>query len=332
MEASTRLAEVASDLQALFMNLTQKCLKEQPENVEIFCLEYLAKTHDMKLESSVSLMKDQTVTIEEDLLKLVDDIEITEQSVSSNRFRQDEATQVGYSSSDDSLTIRSVASYRTNGSHLDTMEHLAINDLDDVSGMKTYAAGEHIIDNHGNPQEVCYLFSTEVISPEELQEKTDMYRNDDRMISLFRAWDGDNSGAVDFIELVLALHKFEDVSQAGIDIRVASDALVQFVESDKDRELKLPEFTRVVILFALNNFKKDFEEVADHMLAVATSTSEKAVLKAASGVDVTDIEAADKEEEEFLRETVKAMEDQVTDNIRKLLCKRVAFSQLHSPK
>lgn len=318
MAAILTNSELTSKLESILTQLAKACLQEQPRDVEMFCLHYLATKCGAEVHTKKQKGKGRHSSLEEeysqDYAKVVSDH--APGHVHTHRR--------GYESSDDSHNdfnddIKSVASYQTNGSRF--------GGTDDFEASKVKTTTEDVFDEHQMEAQTCYLFSTSVISAEELDNRTQKYKDDERMKSLFRAWDGDDSGAVDFVELVLALHKFEEVSRAGIDIQVAADALVQFVESDTDRELNLVEFSRVIILFALNNFKKDFDQVADHMLAVATSTSEQAVHQAARGADTTALEAADKAEQEFLRETVKCMEEQVTDNIRKIRTKRVAFRQ-----
>lgn len=162
------------------------------------------------------------------------------------------------------------------------------------------------------------FFKTDTFKNDELGEMVKQYEKDKRMIQLFEMWDGDSSGAIDFVELVMALHKFEQVAAAGVDIKVAADALVEFVESDTERELKLPQFTKVIVVFAKNLFDKSFDEVADHMLKVAQSTSEAAVLHAASGKDVSDIIAIDKEELQLMKETAECVSVSVENNICRL--------------
>lgn len=320
-----------SDLEKLLTTLAKECLTKQPKDVETFCLEFLAGMQGMQLSPIVKLMRGVSMAVHEDLREFIADVDAAD-LVSDTPKKSTEPCGRAYHSSEDSEEeVRSVKSYHSNTSAFDVADEFTSNGMEYASKVRIAAPreGGHISDiSQGSP--VCYLFSTDVITEEELEFKTKRYQNDERMKSLFRAWDGDDSGAVDFVELVLALHKFEQVGAAGIDIQVASDALLEFVESDTDRELKFSEFTRVIILFALNNFNKDFDEVADHMLAVATSTSEAAVISARSGEDTSAIEAADKAEEEFLRETVKGMEQHVTENIRKIRTKRVAFRQSNS--
>lgn len=328
MNAGLKSSELTTSLESLLTLLAKECLVNQPEDVEGFCLEFLAKRREMQLSPIIKISRGLSLALDEDLLDVEDDIGAAQLS-STPAPRKVEPSERAYHSSEESEEeVRSVGSYHSNTSQFEAADEFTGTDLADARRVKTVRAVEGS-DVHDDLEDhrSCYLFSTEVISSEELQAKTEKYVTDERMQSLFRAWDGDDSGAVDFVELVLALHKFEQVAQAGIDIQVASDALLQFVESDTERELKLHEFARVIILFALNNFKKDFEEVADHMLEVASCTSEAAVLHAKTGRDTSEIEAADKEETEFLRETVKCMEEQVTDNIVRIRTKRVAFRQ-----
>ncbi|CAN8073339.1 unnamed protein product [Agarophyton chilense] len=299
MSAKAKLSTVASDLHSLFVNLASACLKEEPLDVEQFCLRWLASRHGLDLESELVVTRVHSVDSE--------DVKKLKSKKTRNRGRK---TVKKSGIAEEYTTDENNG--RSDIFHSDGDSRGSESDDEQLGRVKTVSEDAQL----NAPS--CSLFSTAVISDQELERKTELYRNDERMKSLFRAWDGDGSGKVDFVELVLALHKFEDVASAGIDIQVASDALVQFVESDTERELNLSEFTRVIILFALNNFHADFDSVADHMLKVATSTSEAAVLRAACGADVSDLQAADKEEQEFLRETVMGMEQHVTDNIQKL--------------
>lgn len=325
METVSKIARVSTEMERLFTLMAKACLKVKPDDVERFCLELLARRQGVRLESTVTLTRGGSVAIEDDISELVNDMDaatlVPPTPNRSNVSRVMQPTYVSSSESDED-EVKKVASYHSISSAFEEVEELSASDLEDAAIVKTAALGNGSLSVRS--RNVCYLFKRSVISADELQQKTQRYQNDERMKSLFRAWDGDDSGAVDFVELVLALHKFEDVARAGIDINVASDALVEFVESDTARELKLSEFTQVIILFCLNHFQKDFEEVADYMLAVATSSSEKAVLKAASGVDISEIVKADKEEQEILRQTMKGIESHVNDNIQKIRIQRIA--------
>lgn len=321
---SRSLSDVTASLEKLLTFLAKQCLTELPEDVDRFCLDLLARKLDMHVSKRVQLTKEES-RADEDLRAIEEDVK--KELVSDFEPKPKALRHRAYQSSDESEEdVKRVASYQSADFRFDPVYESDDSEIEVAEGrVKTAHNPKHDASGFHAPRPVCYLFSKEKISDLELDEKTKRYKDDDRMKSLFQAWDGDDSGAVDFVELVLALHKFKEVANAGIDIQVASDALLEFVESDTERELKLSEFTRVIILFALNNFNADFEDVADHMLDVATSTSEAAVLQAKIGVDTTEIEAADKAEEEFLRETVKGMEEQVTDSIRKLRTKRVAL-------
>lgn len=326
--AEDSLGKVAIDLQELFVRLAKVCIHVEPDDVERYCLEWLAKQHGMKLERCIPLTRGHSIAIDDDISEFVNDISTAKPATTPHTGPTKGLEGFGYASSDECEEVRSVASYKTTPSNVEAVDDLTGSDLDEeepsVSCIRSTAVRDDP-DVVEQPPSVCHLFSESRISGDELEEKTRRYQRDLRMKSLFRAWDGDGSGAVDFVELVVALHKFDGVAKAGIDIQVASDALLQFVESDTERELKFSEFAKVIVLFAMNNFGEDFEYVADHMLAVATATSEEAVLRAADGIDVSELEAADKEEEEFLRETAKGVEDQVSNNIARLRTKRVGF-------
>lgn len=316
MRGSPKIEDIAGDLHTMFVKLASVCLKEKPSDVERHCLEWLAKRHGMKLENTIALTRGHSVALDDDISEFVNDIETAQQASSTFASTAHKTPAFGYASSGEG-EVQTVASFH---SHSDTGE------AGNSEHVKATSVEEHSQDGDSDHNE-CYLFSTDGIAADELEWETNNYANDSRMQSLFRAWDKDGSGAVDFVELVIALHKFERVAAAGIDIHVASEALVQFVESDTERELNLREFAKVIILFAHNNFQTSFEEVADHMLAVATGTSEEAVLMAANGEDVSELEAADKEEEEFLRLTAKGMADDISRNIRRIRTKRVMFSK-----
>ncbi|PXF44090.1 hypothetical protein BWQ96_06171 [Gracilariopsis chorda] len=306
MSRVSKRNKIKSELQGLFAELERACLEELPEDVGQFCLQWLADRNGFHFERKATITCIQSTD-----------------SIDNKTFRPQTSRSPKATGND----LQRVADYNTEDSGDETDGFQSDCDSKD-SGSGSVVIGR--VETVASESEVgtasCALFSTAVISPEELERKTSLYQKDERMKSLFRAWDGDGSGRVDFVELVLALHKFEDVASAGIDIQVASDALVQFVESDTERELNLAEFTRVIIIFALNCFHDDFDNVADHMLAVATSTSEAAVLQAASGADVSEIQAADKEEQEFLRQTAKGIEQNVTDNILKIRVQRTPRS------
>lgn len=331
MKFNSDIPENNGSLEAVLIMLAKECLVNKPENVEKFCLEVLAGRQQMQVSPIVKLSRGLSLAVDENLCDVEDDI-ANAKGGHIPEPRKEKTRQRGYQSSDESELeeVRSVASYH---SHFDDAEELGVSDVDESARVKTAKALDGGCHNDDLAHRTsCYLFSKEAISSEELERETKKYSTDKRMKSLFKAWDGDDSGAVDFVELVLALHKFEQVAHAGIDIQVASDALLEFVESETERELKFQEFCRVIILFALNNFNKNFNEVADHMLEVARGTSEAAVLHARTGRDTSEIEAADMEETAFLRETVKCMEDQVTDNIQKLRSRRVAFRQGSTPR
>lgn len=329
MSETASVSEVTVKIERILTLLAKECLMKLPKDPEAFCLDLLARRNGMQIMPIVRLNRGKSIA-DEDLQAIEEDV--NKELVLDNEGKRAEPLRRVYQSSnesdqdDESAEMKRVTSYYSSEYRFEPADEYD-SDSEESTRVKTAHPAEGRVESFHTPRPVCYLFSKEKISDVELDEKTKKYQDDERMKSLFRAWDGDGSGAVDFVELVLALHKFKQVANAGIDIQVASDALLEFVESDTERELTLSEFTRVIILFALNNFNADFDKVADHMLDVATSTSEAAVLQAKIGADTTELEAADKAEEEFLRETVKGMEEQVTDSIRKLRTKRVAFRQ-----
>lgn len=312
------ICNVTSDLQKMFVWLAKVCLTEQPSDVERFCLNKLARKLGVRIESDRPLSREVSLLQDDDVSEFVRDVKearhalIPISSQAKNR-------KCGYVSSDESERTEPVPPVFNK-----TESRRSIfgdeSDGSDDGGEKV--TGKVTLVNEKeerNPQ----FFNRHVYTEMELELMVHRYVDDDRMVSLFRAWDGDGSGAVDFVELVMALHKFEDVARAGVDIKVAADALVEFVESDSERELKLPQFAKVIIVFAKNTFNKSFEDVADHMLNVARSTSEAAVLQAARGVDVSEIEAFDKEEQKFVRETAQCVSVNVENNISRLRTNRI---------
>jgi hypothetical protein len=58
--------------------------------------------------------------------------------------------------------------------------------------------------------------------------------------------------------------------------------------------------------------------MADHMLKVAQSTSERVLLATEGGEDVSKMIADDEEDIEMLRETVLGVQESVVDNVARL--------------
>lgn len=313
------LADVSRDVHGMFVWLAKACLAEKPRDVERFCLDKLARKLGVSLSNTKRLSREVSLLQDDNVSEFVRDVNAAQHALlpGSSTAKQ---RKCGYVSSDESERAETATA-----STLQKTESRSFfgDDSDGSDEGEAKVTGKVTVvteKEERNPQ----FFNRGVYTEVELERMVIRYVDDDRMVSLFRLWDGDDSGAVDFVELVMALHKFEDVARAGVDIKVAADALVEFVESDSERELKLPQFAKVIVVFAKNTFNKCFDEVADHMLKVAKSTSEAAVLQAARGVDVSEIEAFDKEEQKFVRETAQCVSVNVENNISRLRTNRLA--------
>lgn len=330
MGGENQLKDVMSDLQQTFVWLAKQCLTEKPRNVQRFCLEKLATRLGLRIEVAPGLSREVSLLQNDNISDFVRDVHDARQAVlpagcgrDSGRVARyvssdsDTADQKSFANKSDHEVVRGI--YASDGG--EDSEGSDIEEVGVVPGKVTVTAED--IPTSVKDRNIKF-FNRNIFSEDELERQVAMYVNDERMVRLFRAWDGDGSGAVDFVELVMALHKFENVASAGVDIAVAADALVEFVETDTERELKLPQFARVIIVFAKNTFGKPFDIVADHMLRVALSTSEAAVLQAARGVDVSEIEAFDKEEQKFVRETAQCVSVNVENNITRLRTTRAA--------
>lgn len=311
------LSSIANDLQQMFVWMSKVCLVERPSDVQRFCLNRLATKLGMQVVDGVpGLSREVSLLGKENVAEFVRDVGLARPASIKNSTGR-ENRKCGYVSSEDSDGgAGAVTDFGLDKSVIEVDDES--DDSDD--GKHDANGGDVSGGKNGDPE----FFNRDVFTEAELDSMVERYVEDDRMVRLFQAWDGDNSGAIDFVELVLALHKFEDVARAGVDIKVAADALVEFVESDMERELKLPQFAKVIIVFARNTFGKSFDEVAGHMLKVATSTSEAAVLHAARGRDVSEIMAIDKEELELVRETAQCVSVNVESNISKLRTTRCA--------
>lgn len=329
MSGQHELKDVVTDLQQTFVWLARQCLSERPSNVQRFCMEKLATRLGLRVEVVPGLSREVSLLQNDDVADFVRDVHEARPAIVPIVPARDSMRMARYVSSDSEPLESSPATHRGRSgcSHAyasDGADESENSDIDEgkvVTGKVTVTAEDVATPvKDRNPK----FFNRNVFSEEELERQVALYVDDIRMIRLFQAWDGDGSGAVDFVELVMALHKFENVASAGVDIAVAADALVEFVETDTERELKFPQFAKVIIVFAKNTFGKHFDAVADHMLRVALSTSEAAVLQAARGVDVTEIEAYDKEEQKFVRETAQCVSVNVENNITRLRTTRAA--------
>jgi hypothetical protein len=153
-----------------------------------------------------------------------------------------------------------------------------------------------------------------------LLAKVDVATKDERMRQLFDTWDADGSGDVDLMELVVSLHKFSHVMEEGSDLKRASDALVNATGNStrQNYELSFVEFSQLIVQFCEESYGKSFAEMADHMLKVAQSTSERVLLATEGGEDVSKMIADDEEDIEMLRETVLGVQESVVDNVARL--------------
>lgn len=280
-------------IESVLTRLAKECLTEEPNDVERFCYEYLARkfgrssempSHDAPLKAH------------------------SEGSLENDAFHATVDTNGGWTS-----TPQREPKYQSTDTEDSVPDDFAV----EVSRIKSILWDEGAPPEEDQQQDSDGMFSMQGMSETRLRSEVDRYKGDPRMRRLYRAWDGDNSGAIDLIELVVELHKFDEVARDGKGIQVASEALVQCVNSDNG-ELDMVDFSKVIVLFCHNIFRAAFDDVAEHLIAVAESTSEEAARRAADGHDVTEIEAYDKEEHEFLKETVKGIEDSINDNIRRL--------------
>jgi hypothetical protein len=194
---------------------------------------------------------------------------------------------------------------------------------DDGSDYAQSGRVESMVLNADTPMEGAEELAT---SPEETARIDAMVlkvRDDLRMRQLFDTWDADGGGTVDLMELVVALHKFNRVMEDGSGLKRATQALIGKEGEGGGHELDMNEFTRFVVQFCEDAYGKAFDEMAGHMLEVAATTSERAVLAKANGErDVDKIMADDEEETELLRETVRGVEASVVENIEKIKTKR----------
>lgn len=160
-----------------------------------------------------------------------------------------------------------------------------------------------------------------------IEELTRSTIGDPRVKKLFETWDTDCGGSVDLMELVVALHKFNRVMEDGSDLKRATEALARKDTAGDENELNLAEFTWFVVQFCDDAYGKTFDEMAVHMLAVASSSSERAAIAEAKGYDVNSIMRRDEDEIEILKETVRGAESHVVKKIDQLKTKRKVMFQ-----
>jgi hypothetical protein len=159
-----------------------------------------------------------------------------------------------------------------------------------------------------------------LMSPEQelaLKEKVQVALGDARLKAIFDLWDTDQNGSVELMELVVGLHKFEKVTAEGSELKKASDALAGAGEAHK-AELNLNEFAKLIVQFCEDNYGRPFSCMADHMLNVSKSSSERVVLATSSGGDVSQMILDDEEDLQIMKETVKGMEESVVNSVKKI--------------
>lgn len=294
--AKSSKSNLSKRIELCLTRLARDCLQAEPDDVDHFCYEKLSVYLGTRISSRKPSEARQPIPA-----RPGDDDSIDFKQAKQDPFSKPSAAgkpKAAYASTDSSSDddAAPLAVSRIKSMKLD----------DDSAGPK---------EEGGVPSDS--MFSMAGLTPPQLAGEVGRYKGDRRMKSLYDAWDADGSGAIDLVELVVELHKFDEVARDGKGIQAASEALVQCVDSDNG-EIELEEFTKVIVLFCHNIFRDQFDNVAEHMLAVAKSTSEEAARRAAQGRDTDALEEADKEEEEFLRATVAGIEDHVLDNIGKL--------------
>lgn len=314
--------DLARRIESVLTRLAKECLLEEPDDVERFCYDFLSSQIGSTSNGNGN----------------------SAPPASSKKGRPKSTHQGGGVPSEDEESLAGdavnakldmekgrpgkterVAKYKSTDSEDSQHEPAEEVSVARVKSMK-YDEGEGPPATASSNDSEEGMFSMIGMSPEKLKSEVNKYCVDSRMLRLYTVWDGDNSGAIDLAELVVELHKFDEVARDSKAIQVASEALVR-CDNSNDGELDVKDFSKLIVLFCHNIFKSDFNSVAIHLLAVAESTSEEAARAAADGQDVSAIMEADQEEREFLKETVEGIADSINDNIRKLKGNKQKFDQ-----
>lgn len=291
--------DLTKRIESVLTRLAKECLSEEPDDVERFCYEVLGNHLGHRISSRLPSVPLTHGVPSEDEESLAADA--CKAQIDKEEGRPGKSERVAKYKSTDS------------GEVSDEPCDEAVK----VTRIKSMAPVEGATDS----QEEGGMFSMIGMTEAKLAAEVEKYRQDQRMTRLYKVWDGDNSGAIDLAELVVELHKFDEVARESAAIQVASEALVRCDNSDNG-ELDMRDFTKLIVLFCHNIFKLDFDSVAEHLLAVAESTSEEAARAAADGHDVSEIMQMDEEEREFLKETVKGIQYSINENVRKLKGKK----------
>jgi len=98
-------------------------------------------------------------------------------------------------------------------------------------------------------------------------------KKDTRLDELFRAWDADNKGFVDFHDLAIALNKLEAMqSDPSAAVRFTLHALLSFDHSGKQR-VDREAFAELIVELCISKYGVEFEVLADHLLAVSSAAA-----------------------------------------------------------
>ncbi len=298
----TGAKDLTKRIESVLTRLAKECLTEEPDDVERFCYEVLGNHLGHRISSRLpSVPLTHGVPSEDDESLAAD---ACKAQIDKEQGRPGKSERV--------------AKYKSTDSEGESDE--PCDDGVKVTRIKSMAPveGSHTA---ADDEEEGGMFSMVGMTEAKLNSEVEKYRQDKRMTRLYTVWDGDNSGAIDLAELVVELHKFDEVARESAAIQVASEALVRCDNSDNG-ELDMRDFTKLIVLFCHNIFKSDFDGVAEHLIAVAESTSEEAARAAADGHDVSAIIQMDEEEREFLKETVKGIQYSINENVRKLKGKK----------
>lgn len=323
---------IATRLEPVMTKLAKACLMNKPDDIDQFCYDFFARRigKEKQVEgkrrpcnNKGSPAEDTVNAVDDDL----DDEEVkekVERTVSQIRAKNMEALgkKKTYESSDDEEKFLSGTLDESAQACVAACDDEPAQDVDNP----TFSAGRvlSVEPTTALPHEVQYGGKLPPEEEAKLQAKIADALRDPRMKILFDIWDADGSGDVDLTELVIALHKFNRVMEEGTDLRRASDALIcaESSSSSQKCELNLSEVARLVVQFCEEAYSKSFSEMADHLITVARSTSERAALAAASGEDVARLEKLDNEEFEVLKATLLGFENSVVKNIERIKTER----------
>lgn len=347
-------------LEPLMTKLAKACLTNKPDDLDKFCYDFFAarvgaRPDQIPKTSSVPQAKAEEAAFDEDALD--DDEEASEAeadytaAIMRAKSRRNIVRKTNYESSDDDDDVEgspvsqgrgdaatvSLTTQISSKSAGDENPEICADDSDDddvidEEELANYRALCRV--KSMKPERCDIVKDTAIDETEKSQENsariaklTEEAKTDPRMKTLFDTWDADGGGTVDLVELVVAMHKFNRVMEDGSGLKRASEALLHN-DADDTQELDIEEFARFIVTFCDEAYGKTFAEMAAHMLAVASSSSERAALAVASGHDdIEQIIKNDEEEIEVLKETIKGVEASVVENISKIKTSRKVMFQ-----